>query len=67
MSGGKHAAPSTAYWAAGMTQEQIIAAYRELHSKQVPPCPFKAITAKWLRACAGKHPDWPRLPKPKNA
>ena len=32
--GGKHEAPPTAYWAAGMTQEQIIEVYREHQDKQ---------------------------------
>ena len=37
--GGKHAAPSTVYWAAGMTPEQIIEVYREHHAKQTNVAP----------------------------
>jgi hypothetical protein len=39
MTGSKHSAPPTAYWASGMTQEQIIEVYRDHHAKQLPPKP----------------------------
>ena len=39
MTGSKHSAPPTGYWAEHMTQEQIIEVYREHHAKQLPPEP----------------------------
>ena len=39
MTGSKHAAPPTGYWAEHMTQEQIIEVYRQHHAAQLPPEP----------------------------
>ena len=40
MTGSKHSAPPTGYWAEGLTQEQIIEVYRQHHAKQLPQEPL---------------------------
>jgi hypothetical protein len=51
MMGGKHAAPATAYWASGMTQEQIIEVYREHHAKQAKEDSLARMHREYKREC----------------
>ena len=51
MKGGKHAAPATACWASGMTQDQIIEVYRELHAKQAKEDPLARIHREYKAEC----------------